>query len=196
MTSFPSASVLYPIHHDAAPDGVADPLPPNEHPPPGIPPLLQLIQMFQPRQHDLLARLLNLPRQKNLVQDRVHLVEIKDQVQLAHVAEEGVEHLDEEVDRLEERELVVVGVDARAKEEPGVPPVDHLVVAELDEVGLVFLVPRGDEAVDLRREGRGGLAGDGMGRGDGGTGGGGRGDRYLAFELDLFVVRVGDVPLC
>lgn len=156
--------------------------------------------MLQPRQHHLLARLLNLPGQEHLVQDRVHLVEVEDQIQLAHVAEEGVEHLDEEVDRLEKRELVVVGVDARAKEEARVPPVDYLVVAELDEVGLVFLVARGDEAVDLGGDdvrggswfrGWGGAAGgDGMGW-DGGTG-----DRYLAFELDLFVVRVGDVPLC
>jgi hypothetical protein len=59
------------------------------------------------------------------------------------------------VDRLEVGELVVVGVDARAEEEPRVAPVDELVVAELDEVGLVLLVAGGDEAVDLReRQGK------------------------------------------
>jgi hypothetical protein len=105
--------------------------------------------MLQPRQHDLLARLLDLAGQEDLVQDGVDLVEVEDQVQLAHVPEKGVEHLDEEVDRLQVRELVVVGVDAGAEEEPRVPPVDDLVVAELDEVGLVLLVARGDEAVDL-----------------------------------------------
>jgi hypothetical protein len=54
------------------------------------------------------------------------------------------------MDRLQVGELVVVGVDAGAEEEPRVAPVDDLVVTELDEVGLVFLVARGDEAVDLR----------------------------------------------
>jgi hypothetical protein len=48
------------------------------------------------------------------------------------------------VDGLEVGELVVVGVDARAEEEPRIPPVDDLVVAELDEVGLVLLVAGGD----------------------------------------------------
>jgi hypothetical protein len=105
--------------------------------------------MLQPRQHNLLARLLNLAGQKHLVEDGVDLVEVKHEVELADVAEKGVEHLDEKVDGLEIGELVVVGVDAGAKEEPRVPPVDELVVAELDEVGLVFLVARGDEAVDL-----------------------------------------------
>ena len=119
--------------------------------------------MLQPRQHNLLTRLLNLPRQKHLVQDGIHLVEVKHEVELADVAEEGVEHLDEEVDGLEVGELVVVGVDARAEEEPRVPPVDELVVAELDEVGLVLLVARGDEAVDLGRWGQGALAVDGGG---------------------------------
>jgi hypothetical protein len=71
--------------------------------------------MLQPRQNHLLARLLNLARQKHLVEDGVHLVEVKHQVQLAHVAEECVEHLDKEVDRLEVGQLVVVGVDARAE---------------------------------------------------------------------------------
>ena len=105
--------------------------------------------MLQPRQNYLLTRLLNLPRQEHLIQYSVHLVKVEDEVQLAHVPEEGVQHLDEEVDGLEVRELVVVGVDARAEEETGVAAVDDLVGAELDEVGLVFLVAGGYEAVDL-----------------------------------------------
>lgn len=105
--------------------------------------------MFQSRQHDLLTRLLDLAGQEDLVEDGVDLVEVEDQVQLADVAEEGVEDLDEEVDGLEEGELVVVGVDAGAEEEAGVPPVDDLIVAELDEVGLVLLVAGRYETVDL-----------------------------------------------
>lgn len=105
--------------------------------------------MLQPRKNDLLARLLDLAGQEDLVKDGVDLVEVEDQVQLADVAEEGVEDLDEEVDGLEEGELVVVGVDAGAEEEAGVPPIDDLVVAELDKVGLVLLVAGRYEAVDL-----------------------------------------------
>jgi len=110
---------------------------------------LQLIQVLQPRQHHLLASLLDLAREEDLVQDGVDLVEVEDEVELAHVAEEGVEHLDEEVDGLEVGQLVVVGVDARAEEEPRVPPVHQLVVAELDKVGLVLLVARRHESVHL-----------------------------------------------
>lgn len=107
--------------------------------------------MFQPRQHNLLARLLDLAGQEDLIEDSVDLVEVEDQIQLADVAEESVEDLDEEVDGLEEGELVVVRVDAGAEEEARVPPVDDLVVAELDEVGLVLLVSGRYEAVNLER---------------------------------------------
>ena len=106
--------------------------------------------MLQSGQYNLLAGLLNLAGQEDLVEDGVDLVEVEDEVELADVAEEGVEDLDEEVDSLEEGELVVVGVDAGAEEEARVPPVDDLVVAELDKVRLVLLVSRRDEAVDLR----------------------------------------------
>lgn len=121
--------------------------------------------MLQARQDDLLARLLNLAGEEHLVEDGVDLVEVEDEVELADVAEEGVEDLDEEVYGLEVGELVVVCVDAGAEEEPRVAAVDDLVVAELDEVGLVLLVARGDEPVDL------------------------------ALELDLLLVAVGGVPL-
>lgn len=53
------------------------------------------------------------------------------------------------MDRLQIRELVVVGVDADAEEEARVAAVDDFQGAELDEVGLVLLVPGRDEAVDL-----------------------------------------------
>lgn len=53
------------------------------------------------------------------------------------------------MDGLEVGQLVVVGVDADAEEQARVPSVHDLVVAELDEVGLVFLIPGRDEPVDL-----------------------------------------------
>lgn len=121
--------------------------------------------MLQPREHNLFTRLLNLASQKHLVQNSVDLVKVEDQVELADVAEEGVEDLDEEVDGLEVGELVVVCVDAGAEEEAGVAAVDDLVVAELDKVGLVLLVARRHEAV------------------------------HLALELDLLLVAERGVPL-
>lgn len=78
-----------------------------------------------------------------------HLVEIKHQIQLAHVPKKAIQHLDEEMYGLQIRELVVVGVDADAEEEARVAPVDDFQGAEFDEVGLVLLVPGRDEAVDL-----------------------------------------------
>ena len=126
---------------------------------------LQLVKVLEAGENDLFARLLDLAGEEYLVKDSVDLVKVEYEVELADVAEEGVEDLDEEVDGLEVGELVVVCVDAGAEEEAGVAAVDDLVVAELDKVGLVLLVAGRDEAVDL------------------------------ALELDLFVVAVGGVPL-
>lgn len=128
--------------------------------------LLQLIQVLQSGQNHLFARLLDLAGEEDLIENGIDLVEVEDKIELADVAEEGVEDLDEEVDGLEVGELVVVGVDAGAEEEPRVAAVDDLAVAELDKVGLVLLVPGRDEAV------------------------------HLALELDLLVVAEGGVPLC
>ncbi|RUP48067.1 hypothetical protein BC936DRAFT_144997 [Jimgerdemannia flammicorona] len=62
------------------------------------------------------------------------LIEIKNQIELAYIAEEGIQNLHEKVNSLEIGELVVVRVDADAKEEAGVAAVDDLVVAELDRM--------------------------------------------------------------
>jgi hypothetical protein len=54
------------------------------------------------------------------------------------------------VNRLKVRKLVIIGVDAGAEEETRIPAVHDLgALTELDEVGLVFLVAGGYEAVDL-----------------------------------------------
>ena len=60
---------------------------------------LQLIQMLQPRQHHLLTRLLDLARQKNLIQNRIHFIEIKHKVQFTDISEELIQHLHKEMDR-------------------------------------------------------------------------------------------------
>jgi hypothetical protein len=55
-----------------------------------------------------------------------HLVEIEDQIQLADIAEELIQHLHEEVYRLKIRKFVVVRIYARAEEESSIPAVDNL----------------------------------------------------------------------
>lgn len=120
--------------------------------------------MLQPCQDNLLARLLNLAGEKDLVQYSIDFVKVEDKVELADVAEEGIEDLDKEVDGLEEGELVVIRVDAGAEEEASVAAVDDLVVAKLDKVGLVLLITWRDETMDL------------------------------ALELDLLLVAVGGIP--
>jgi hypothetical protein len=79
-----------------------------------------------------------------------HLIEIKHQIQLTHIAEECIQYLHEEMYSFQVRQLVIVCVNACAEEEAGVTTVYDLGhVTELDEVGLVFLVARGYEAVNL-----------------------------------------------
>jgi hypothetical protein len=69
------------------------------------------------------------------------------------------------VNRLKIRKFVVVCIYTRAEEESSIPAVDDLRgAAEFDKVGLMFLVARGDKAVDF------------------------------TLELDLLVVVVGAVP--
>jgi hypothetical protein len=54
------------------------------------------------------------------------------------------------MDCLEVRQLIIIRINADAKKEAGVSTINDLCAAlELDEVGLVFLVSWGDEAVDL-----------------------------------------------
>jgi hypothetical protein len=60
-----------------------------------------------------------------------HLVEVEYEVELAHVAEEAVQHLHEQVDGLQVRKLVVRHVHAEGEEQARVPAVDDLVRAEL-----------------------------------------------------------------
>lgn len=133
------------------------------------------LTLIKPVQHGELARLLNLASQEDLVQDRIHFVKVKDEIQLAHVAKEAVQHLDEQVDRLEVGQLIVVGIDADAEKETSISPIDDLVVAvlqsgrqrivgwtrsqwlsrcppsptHLDKVALILLIPRGYKSMHL-----------------------------------------------
>lgn len=105
--------------------------------------------MLKSCQNNLFTRLLDLAREEDLIEYSVHLVKVEDQIQLTDIAKEGVKNLDKEMDCLKIRQLVIVGVDACAEEKARVPPVDDFVVAELDKVGLVFLVSRRYKSMDL-----------------------------------------------
>ena len=78
-----------------------------------------------------------------------HLIEIEYQIQFTNIPEKAVEDLDKEVYGLQVGQLVIIRIYTRAEEQTRVPPVYDLVVAELDEVGLIFLIAGGYEAVDL-----------------------------------------------
>jgi len=94
-----------------------------------------------------------------------HLVEVENQIQLADVAEELIQHFHKEVNRFKIRKFVVVRIYACAEEEASISAVDDFRgTAKFDKVGLVFLIARGDKAVNF------------------------------ALELDLLVVVVGAVP--
>jgi hypothetical protein len=61
----------------------------------------------------------------------VHLVEVENQIELAHAPKVLVKHLHEKVDEFEHAEFVVFGVDAKGEKEACVPPVYNLVVPVL-----------------------------------------------------------------
>jgi hypothetical protein len=63
--------------------------------------------------------------------DCCYLVKIENEIELADVSKESIENLDKEVDGFEVGELVVVSIDAQAKEESCIATVHNLEVAEL-----------------------------------------------------------------
>ena len=67
-------------HHTATGQGKAE----------VAPGLLELLEVVEPVEDDRLARLLNLAREKDLVENRIDLVKVEDEVELADVLEEGV----------------------------------------------------------------------------------------------------------
>lgn len=104
--------------------------------------LLERVERQQLFQHLGLRSLPDLTRQEHLVHDGVNLVEVKHQIELAHIVEVLVQHLDKVVDRLQIAQVVVVHVHADAKVQPGVPPVHDLKVPELNEIGVLGVADR------------------------------------------------------
>jgi len=61
----------------------------------------------------------------------MYLVKVEDKIEFANVAKEGIKNFDKEVDRLQIRKFVIVGIDTQAKEKSGVSTIDDLEVTEL-----------------------------------------------------------------
>lgn len=86
---------------------------------------------------------LELPADEELVEDIVGLVEVEDNIKLAHVSEVTVQDFHEQVNLFEGDQLVVILVYARHKEQRGVPvvfPIAHDVFA----VSIVIVAPHGE----------------------------------------------------
>jgi hypothetical protein len=108
--------------------------------------LLHLFQQLDPIQNLPFARLLNLPRQHEFVQNGIHLVEIKDNVQFTHIGKEGIQQFHKQMYRLQVRKLIVGQIHGNRKKQTRVPPVNEFVGIVLNEIGVLF-IPGRDEAV-------------------------------------------------
>eukprot|EP00416_Gambierdiscus_australes_P045565 CAMPEP_0171092834 /NCGR_PEP_ID=MMETSP0766_2-20121228/37618_1 /TAXON_ID=439317 /ORGANISM="Gambierdiscus australes, Strain CAWD 149" /LENGTH=195 /DNA_ID=CAMNT_0011551147 /DNA_START=66 /DNA_END=651 /DNA_ORIENTATION=- len=99
-------------------------------------------------EHSALARLLQLARDEDLVEDVVGLVEVEDEIELTDVAEVAVQALHKMVHDLQGQKLVVSVVDACNEEQACVSLVAELVVAPLKEVAHLGRAAQ-DEAAHL-----------------------------------------------
>jgi hypothetical protein len=92
-------------------------------------------------QHVFLAALLHLAGKQELVENKVSLLEVEDDVELADVAVVLVHLLDIAVDDFERDQLIVGGVTTGDEEERGIAAVDDLCICKL--VSLAEALPSG-----------------------------------------------------
>jgi hypothetical protein len=79
-----------------------------------------------------------------------YLVEVEDQIQLTHIAKEGIQHLHEEMDGFKIGQLIVICVYTGTEEQSCIAAIDNLGgIPELHKVGLMLLVSWSDESVNL-----------------------------------------------
>ena len=88
--------------------------------------VLKAVLLPYAAQHVLLAALLHLAGQQQLVEDEVGLLEVEDDVELAHVAVVLVHLLDVAMDDLEGDQLIVSRVAAGDEEERGISAIYDL----------------------------------------------------------------------
>lgn len=82
-------------------------------------------------------------------QPNPYLVKVENKIQFADVSKEAVQDLDKKVYSLQVCQLIVIGIDADAKEKARVSPVNNLQRTKFNEIGLMFLVSGCDQTVDL-----------------------------------------------
>jgi hypothetical protein len=75
-------------------------------------------------------------------------MEVEDKVELAHVAKELIQYLYEQMDDLQQSQLVIRHIDAQAEEQASIPPVNHLIVPKLDNVGELWIT-RNNQSMNL-----------------------------------------------
>jgi hypothetical protein len=92
--------------------------------------VLQAVLLAYTAEHILLAALLHLACQQKLVQDKVCLLEVEDNVELADVAVVLVHLLDVTMDDFERDQLIVRRVAAGNEEEGGISAVNNLGICE------------------------------------------------------------------
>jgi len=99
--------------------------------------VFQAILLANAPQHIFLAALLHLTGQEEFVQDEICLLEVEDNVQLAHIAIVLVHLLNVSVNNLESDQFVVGGSTAGDKEEGGIATIDNLGVWGIKRVSAV-----------------------------------------------------------
>jgi hypothetical protein len=95
--------------------------------------VLQAVLLAYTAEHVLLATLLHFARQQKLIEDEVCLLEVEDDVELAHVSVVLIHLLDIAMDDFERDQLIVCGVATSDEEERGISAIDDLGVCELCE---------------------------------------------------------------
>ena len=77
--------------------------------------LFEFLEIHHIPEDELLGSVLNFASQDELIEEPVHLVKVENNVQLAYIREELIHQLDEEVDRLHCKQLVVRDVNSEDK---------------------------------------------------------------------------------
>lgn len=96
--------------------------------------LLLSFQLPHSLDNGLFAGFLQLSSKYELVQNKVDLLKIENQIQLTYIAEEMVKNLHKQVDTFKVHELIVSNVNTQGEEETRISPVYYFVCPKLDKV--------------------------------------------------------------
>lgn len=114
--------------------------------------LTGLVNLLQPGQNHLFAGLLQLSSQKDLVQNRVDLVKVEHQIQLANVAEKRIQNLHKQMNCLQIEQFIVTFIDHNAEKQASIASVNYLVIVQFHEITLVSLISGCNQTVHFSHE--------------------------------------------